>query len=83
METFKSKKDMTIVPFVKDGDCLQWYAGKQYDDDVANAKKILAELDTYYPGAKSYEVAGILCGRATRTCATQRMPLCMRRTSST
>lgn len=59
-ETFKSKKDKTIVPFVKDGDCLQWYAGKQYDDDVANAKKILAELDTYYPGAKSYEVAGIL-----------------------
>lgn len=37
-----------------------WYAGKQYDDDVANAKKILAELDKYYPGAKSYEVAGFL-----------------------
>jgi len=37
-----------------------WYAGKQYDDDVANAKKILADLATYYPGAKSYEVAGIL-----------------------
>lgn len=59
-ETFKSKKDKTIVPFVKDGDCLQWYAGKQYDDDVANAKKILADLNTYYPGAKSCEVAGIL-----------------------
>ena len=37
-----------------------WYAGKQYDDDVANAKMILADLDKYYPGAKSYEVAGIL-----------------------
>jgi len=35
-----------------------WYAGKQYDDDTANAKKVLAELDTYYPGAKSYEIAG-------------------------
>jgi hypothetical protein len=37
-----------------------WYAGKQYDDDVANAKEVLADLDKYYPGAKSYEVAGIL-----------------------
>jgi hypothetical protein len=36
----------------------KWYAGKQYDDDIANAKKVLAELDKYYPGAKSYEVAG-------------------------
>ena len=59
-ETFKSKKDKTVVPFVKGGDCLQWYAGKQYDDDVANAKKILADIGTYYPGAKSYEVAGFL-----------------------
>lgn len=39
---------------------IGWYAGKQYDDDVANAKKVLAELDTYYPGAKGYEVAGFL-----------------------
>jgi len=39
---------------------IGWYAGKQYDDDVANAKKILAELDKYYPGAKSYEIAGFL-----------------------
>ncbi len=37
-----------------------WYAGKQYDDDVANAKEVLADLDKYYPGAKSYEVTGIL-----------------------
>lgn len=59
-ETIKSKKDSTIVPFVKDGDCLQWYAGKQYDDDVANAKKILADIGTYYPGATSYEVAGFI-----------------------
>jgi hypothetical protein len=37
---------------------IGWYAGKQYDDDVANAKKVLAELATYYPGATGYEVAG-------------------------
>ena len=59
-ETVKSKKDKTIVPYVKGGDMLQWYAGKQYDDDVANAKKILAELDTFYPGAKGYEVTGFI-----------------------
>ena len=59
-ETFKDKNDKTIVPFVKDGACLQWYAGKQYDDDVANAKKVLADLNTYYPDAKSCEVAGFL-----------------------
>lgn len=35
-----------------------WYAGKQWDDDIANAKKVLGELDKYYPGAKGYEVAG-------------------------
>lgn len=39
---------------------IGWYAGKQYDDDVANAKKVLSELDKHYPGAKSYEVAGFL-----------------------
>jgi len=59
-ETIRSKKDNTIVPFVKDGDCLQWYAGKQYDSDVANAKKILADLNKYYPDAKGYEVAGFI-----------------------
>ncbi|MCU0797467.1 MAG: sialate O-acetylesterase [Akkermansiaceae bacterium] len=36
----------------------EWYAGKQYDDDVANAKKVLEDLETYYPGAKEFEVAG-------------------------
>ena len=35
-----------------------WYAGKQYDDDVEYAKTVLNDLNTYYPGAKSYEVAG-------------------------
>ncbi|MFU8893580.1 MAG: sialate O-acetylesterase [Luteolibacter sp.] len=37
---------------------IGWYAGKQYDDDVANAKKVLEELGTYYPDATGYEVAG-------------------------
>ena len=35
-----------------------WYAGCQYDGDVAAAKKVLENLDNYYPGAKEYEVAG-------------------------
>ncbi|MDP7655918.1 MAG: sialate O-acetylesterase [Roseibacillus sp.] len=35
-----------------------WYAGCQYDGDVAAAKKALENLDDYYPGAKDYEVAG-------------------------
>jgi len=35
-----------------------WYAGKEYDDDTGDAKKVLADLDKHYPGAKSYEVAG-------------------------
>ncbi len=35
-----------------------WYAGKQYDDDIANAKNILADLDKSYPGAKAYKIAG-------------------------
>ncbi len=56
----KPKPDTTkIVPF-KEGETLGWYAGKQYDDDVANAKKVLADLGTYYPGATKYEVAGII-----------------------
>jgi hypothetical protein len=37
-----------------------WYAGKQYDDDIANAKKVLEDLATHYPGATKYEFAGIL-----------------------
>ncbi|RMG05112.1 MAG: sialate O-acetylesterase, partial [Planctomycetota bacterium] len=37
---------------------IGWYAGMQYDGDVANAKAVLAELEKYYPGANGYEVAG-------------------------
>jgi len=37
---------------------IDWYAGLQYDGDVARAKDVLKELDKYYPGGKGYEVAG-------------------------
>ncbi len=37
---------------------IGWYAGKQWDDDIANAQKVLSELGTYYPGATKYEVEG-------------------------
>lgn len=37
---------------------ITWYAGMQYDGDVARAKAVLNELDKYYPGATEYEVAG-------------------------
>jgi hypothetical protein len=37
---------------------IGWYAGMQYDGDIANAKAVLAELENYYPGAKGYEIAG-------------------------
>jgi len=37
---------------------IGWYAGKQYDGDIARAKKVLADLGKYYPGATEYEVAG-------------------------
>jgi hypothetical protein len=47
---------------------IGWYAGKQYDDDVANAKKVLDELATYYPDAKGYEVAGFFWWQGERDC---------------
>ncbi len=47
------------LPWVdKKGKPIDWYAGKQYDDDVANAKRILADLKKHYPGADHHEVAG-------------------------
>lgn len=35
-----------------------WYAGVQYDGDVAAAKDVLSSLPKHYPGATRYEVAG-------------------------
>ena len=37
---------------------IGWYAGLQYEGDVARAKEVLENLETYYPEAKEYEVAG-------------------------
>ncbi|MFM2197496.1 MAG: hypothetical protein RLZZ505_928 [Verrucomicrobiota bacterium] len=39
---------------------IEWYAGKQYDDDTANAKRVLEDIGTYYPGATKYEIAGFI-----------------------
>ncbi len=41
-----------------------WYAGKQYDDDTANAKGALSDIDACYPGATKYEVAGFVMWQA-------------------
>lgn len=42
----------------KNGRPIEWYAGKQYDDDTTDAKKVLADLARHYPDATKYEVAG-------------------------
>lgn len=42
----------------KAGKPIDWYAGKQYDSDVSKARKVLAELSTYYPDATSFEIVG-------------------------
>jgi hypothetical protein len=47
---------------------IGWYAGKQWDDDIANAKKVLDELKTYYPDATSYEVAGFFWWQGEKDC---------------
>ncbi len=47
------------APWVdKKGKPIDWYAGKQWDYDIGDAKKALADLEKNYPGAKGYEVAG-------------------------
>ncbi len=35
-----------------------WYAGKQYDDDTSDTRKVLADIGKHYPDAKTYEVGG-------------------------
>ncbi len=42
----------------KKGNPIDWYAGKQWDYDIGDAKKALESLEKHYPGSKSYEVAG-------------------------
>ena len=33
---------------------VNWYAGKQYDDDVAHAEEVLKDLREYYPRARGW-----------------------------
>lgn len=47
---------------------INWYAGKQYDEDTAGAKKVLADLATYYPDASKYEVAGFFFWQGEKDC---------------
>lgn len=42
----------------KNGKPVDWYAGKQWDSDIADAKQALAQLDRHYPQAKGFKVAG-------------------------
>lgn len=47
------------APWVdKNGKPIDWYAGKQWDTDIGDAKRALADLEKHFPGAKGYEVAG-------------------------
>lgn len=47
------------APWVdKAGKPIDWYAGKQWDTDIGDAKKALSNLEKHYPGAKNYEIAG-------------------------
>lgn len=41
---------------------VPWYAGRQYDADVAHSKAVLKDLSKYYPGYQNqgYEVAGFV-----------------------
>jgi alpha-galactosidase len=41
---------------------VPWYAGRQYDADVAHAKAVLRNLADYYPGyqGQGYEVSGFV-----------------------
>lgn len=47
---------------------IGWYAGKQYDDDTADAKKVLADLGKHYPEATKYEVAGFFFWQGEKDC---------------
>ena len=42
----------------RNGKPIDWYAGKQWDSDIADAHRALADLAAHYPEATGYEVAG-------------------------
>lgn len=60
----------TVAPpwLDKNGKPIDWYAGKQYDTDTADAKKVLADIGTYYPEATKYEVAGFFFWQGEKDC---------------
>jgi hypothetical protein len=66
----RSKGTATAPPpwLDKNGKPIEWYAGKQYDDDVFHAKKVLSELGKFYPGATKYEVAGFFFWQGEKDC---------------
>lgn len=54
-----------VAPFWEKGSepkAVPWYAGRQYDADVAHAKAVLKNLDKYYPGyqGQGYQIAGFV-----------------------
>jgi hypothetical protein len=49
----------------------EWYAGCQYDGDVAAAKKVLENLEAYYPEGKKYEVAGFFFWQGEKDCGSE------------
>jgi hypothetical protein len=52
----------------KAGKPIDWYAGKQYDSDIAKAKKVLEDLGTHYPGGTRHEVAGFFFWQGEKDC---------------
>ena len=47
---------------------IDWYAGKQYDDDIAHAQRVLADLAEHYPGGRRFEVAGFFWWQGAKDC---------------
>lgn len=58
MDPAKGLKTEPAPWLEKNGKPIDWYAGKQWDTDIGDAKKVLANLEKHYPGARGYEVAG-------------------------
>jgi hypothetical protein len=52
---------------------VKWYAGKQYDDDMANAKEALRNIARIYPNYKDqgYEIAGFVWWQGHRDTGTE------------
>ncbi|MFM7182166.1 MAG: sialate O-acetylesterase [Verrucomicrobiales bacterium] len=46
----------------------EWYAGKQWDDDIEAAKLALSDLSGHYPDATKYEVAGFFFWQGEKDC---------------